>query len=157
MTLRTYSDALVTFDGADLFFTSDGGKLGEAGASEERPRRTSIGGTSRAPFIVAPIVSRLDAVFLQESAPVANEITTSGVAHIVSHVRLHAVSPAGDEQVSQWLTAPIDLCAGCLTAVPACIEDRGTADPADDVAVDPVPNDALCSGGADVPSFVCPD
>jgi len=163
---------VITFNTSEVFFTTDEDRdndprLGQAAGtpvSRNNERQTGVAGVAfneqttllSASVVTATVITKGDAGFLQTEPFVANAITSGGFAHIIVNIRLAGTTTGGAKIETPVFPFPVDLCEGCLTTPPACTDDKGTADPADDVTVAAIPNDAVCVNGNNVQSFVCP-
>ncbi|HEY4221646.1 MAG TPA: hypothetical protein VGO62_09890, partial [Myxococcota bacterium] len=152
------SPALVSFNSADGFFTLEDNTaltVNKAKSADD-PRAISLGGTSEAPFVTAPLITVDDADALQSNKSITDIFGRGELVRLETHVRLRGTTQQGADVLSQWLTVPVDLCAGCLTAAPLCLDDDGTPQLGDDFTVPAIPNHAVCFIGNDVPALVCP-
>jgi len=163
---------IITFNQSEVFFSTDEDRDGQLALGQvngtpvnrNNERQTGVAGVAfneqtqllSASIVTATVITRGDAVFLQGEPFVANAITQGTTAHIIVNIRLSGTTTGGARIETPVFPFPVDLCAGCLTLQPSCIDDKGTADPNDDVAVEPIPNPDVCVQGNNVPSFACP-
>ncbi|HEY4221643.1 MAG TPA: hypothetical protein VGO62_09875 [Myxococcota bacterium] len=160
----TASEADITYNAVDVFYTTDEdrgdshelGQVPGTPVNAESLRHSTIGASSAADIVEVPVVNVGDATLLQAEPFVAETVATGAKARIIANLKLTGTTQGGGAVESQLFTFPLDLCQGCLTTAPNCVDDNGTTDTGDDVPVAPVANPDTCFPGDDVPTLVCP-
>lgn len=166
---------IITFNQSEVFFSTDEdrgnqlqlGNVAGTPVNRDNERLTGVGAVAfneqtqlLSPTIVfTTAITKGDATFLQGEPFVNAAVAAGATAHIILNIRLVGSTTGGARIETPVFPFPVDLCAGCLASpnvIPVCNDDKGTADPADDVAVAPVPNPAVCVQGNNFRSFVCP-
>lgn len=156
---------VITFTNSEVFFSTDADRDGEPALTQEglpttdaNSRVTGLGGTvfntqttlSNASALFVTAATQEDAENLKKDkfvrAALGGDPTKR--VRILANIRVLGRTTGSSGVRSPPFPFPVDLCEGCLTAVPACVDAAGNP-------VAPVANDT-CFFGQDRPAFTCP-
>jgi hypothetical protein len=156
---------VITFTNSEVFFSTDADRDGEPALTQEglpttdaNSRVTGLGGTV---FNTQTTLSQATALFVtgatQEDAENLKKDKFVRAAlggdptkrvRILLNIRVLGKTTGSGDVRSAPFPFPVDLCEGCLTQLPTCVDAAGNAVP-------PVANQT-CFFGQDRPAFVCP-
>ena len=164
---------VITFTSSEVFVTTDEDRgnqlqLGQVDGTPVNDASKRITSTSGVVFneqtqllsaaaMFATAITKGDAALLQNEPFVSGAIGAGGLAHIIVNLRVVGKTTGSASVVTPPFPFPVDLCEGCLTAVPDCGIDVGDpANPNDDKPIAPIADPRGCFVGNDFPTLTCP-